>query len=136
MEYTHITDIAAAAKVMRPARQQAAHHGSGRQLPGTRTLGPAEIVLIGVCIACLVLVVAAGLHSADPPAPDVWTAVLVPQSGTVWDLAREHPATGLTTAETVDLILAHNGLSSATLFVGQSVAVPAGETVLSVADRR
>jgi hypothetical protein len=93
-------------------------------------------VLIGICIACVVLVVTAGLHSAEPPAPDVWTTVSVPQSGTVWDLARENPVTGLTTAETVDLILAYNGLSSATLFVGQSVAVPAGEAALSVADRR
>lgn len=94
-------------------------------------------------LAGIALVIAAGLvvilslaTDVNPPARFTWSAVSVDPSGTLWEIAAEHPVEGLSTAQTVDLIRDENGLASSTLHTGQTLVVPANaDNLLSVAQR-
>ena len=76
-------------------------------------------------LAVLALTVVSALHAPAPPEVSDWASVRVPENGTLWDLAREHGVSGLSTAETVTLIRARNDLPTGSLVVGQSLQVPA-----------
>lgn len=95
-----------------------------RRASGTTESHLTDIALLGICAVCLVV---AGVTAAlTPAAPDPagWAAVTVPENATLWDIARSNPVPGLSTAETVAAIRAHNGLESAVVLVGQSLQVP------------
>ncbi|MBN2847726.1 MAG: hypothetical protein JXP72_04650 [Coriobacteriia bacterium] len=76
-------------------------------------------------LAVLVLTAISALQAPARPEVANWASVRVPDNGTLWDLAREHPVSGLSTAETVALIRTRNDLPTGSLVVGQALQVPA-----------
>jgi LysM repeat protein len=90
-------------------------------------------VVIGIAILACVL---AGLYvmarvdfsnraSVSRAAQSVeMSQVVVTPGDSLWNIAQEHEVEGLTTQQTVDLILSTNALSSSTLGVGQTLLVP------------
>lgn len=96
----------------------------------------ARLAGVLLVIAAAIVVVLSLTVKATPPAPLTWSAVSVDHTGTLWEIAAEHPVEGLSTAETVDVIREENGLSSSTLHAGQTLVVPANAgSRLSVAQR-
>ena len=91
-----------------------------------RRLPRASDVVLGIAVLAVVALTAVSVLQA-PSRPEVsnWASVRVPENGTLWDLAREHPVSGLSTAETVTLIRARNDLPTGSLVVGQALQVPA-----------
>ena len=99
----------------------------------TRHLTPVQNVVIGIAILACVL---AGLYvmarvdfsnraSVSRAAQSVeMSQVVVTPGDSLWNIAQEHEVEGLTTQQTVDLILSTNALSSSTLGVGQTLLVP------------
>ena len=83
---------------------------------------PAETGLL----LLLVLALAACVFISRSPqvAPDRTTTVRVTAGETLWNLARSHPVTGLSTAQTVELIADLNQLEDRALAVGTAVRVP------------
>jgi hypothetical protein len=81
-----------------------------------------------VCAACLTLTALGAIAAPDHPGPAEWAPVLIAERATLWDLAREHPIPGLSTAETVSLIRERNGMADASLAVGESLEVPIGSS--------
>lgn len=111
-------DATTAAYAM-PSRHSARRRNAEISLPVVwRTAG------ILVVSAAVIVSVAALFSAPGRPAPVSWTAVSVAESGTLWGLAAEHPVSGLSTAETIDLIVEENGLTSSVLHAGQTVVVP------------
>lgn len=70
---------------------------------------------------------------APMPTPAGWSVVSVDANGSLWKLASSHPVTGLSTAETVELIQRENSLDSATIYAGQTLRVPNQTTAEGVA---
>ena len=56
-------------------------------------------------------------------------------NSTLWDIAEAHPIDGRSTAETVDLIAAENGLVGATIHAGQVLRVPGSQPAIALAQR-
>lgn len=54
------------------------------------------------------------------------TQVFVASGDCLWSIAEEHPVEGRSTRDVMTWIKEQNGLTSATLFVGQSLIVPEG----------
>lgn len=87
-------------------------------------------------VSAAIVIVFALAASPQQPRPVTWSSISVGHTGTLWEIAAEHGVEGLSTAETVDLIRKENGLSSSTLYSGQTLIVPAaGSEPLSVAQR-
>lgn len=115
---------------------------SARDAAGARLTSPGTIQRLGRIVYAVLLfsvvlaVIISSVLRAEHPQPKAWTEVTVQQSGTLWALARAHPVTGLTTAETVELIKASNHLDSALITPGQALRVPAPDgTDTAVASR-
>jgi hypothetical protein len=99
-----------------------------------RALGVAALALL---VLASVAVAALSLGSQPvAPEPVAWTHVSVAPYASLWDLAVSHPVEGLGAAETVELILAQNALTSTTLRVGQTLLVPADASDESAFARR
>lgn len=82
-----------------------------------------DVLLAAVALLLLIAAVASSVIGKAEPAV---TATHVVSSGdTLWNLAERHPVHGLSTAQTVDLIERMNGLESALLEPGVSIALPA-----------
>ena len=86
-------------------------------------LSTVEIVTLIVIAALLI----AGAVTAGPhvQAPAATKTVQVQTGDTLWSIARAHPISGLSTAQTVDSIVRDNSLPSATLSAGQQLVVVA-----------
>lgn len=105
------------------------NHAAGhRRAHHNRSAGGRQLARIaGVTLASAALAVALLSVVVQPAMPAVgqWTAVSVDRDVTLWELAVSHPVQGLSTAAMIDLIRERNSLSGTTLFVGQTVLVPA-----------
>lgn len=112
----------------------AGSRGTGARAPRADRMFSRVMVTL---VALTVLVVAASALSApEHPSPAGWTCIEVPGNGTLWDIASEHGVPGLSTAATINLIQAENGLTSSTLHAGQTLVVPAiSEASVAVAQR-
>jgi hypothetical protein len=108
---------------------------AGRRARPARAIGVADIALVAVCGAVLLLALLAAATAPARPEPAGWTPVLVSEQATLWDLARQHPISDLTTAETVALIRTHNDLTESSLIVGQRLEVPSGSPSTALAAR-
>ena len=87
-----------------------------------------------IIVAALVLIfVAIALHTFSSQSSDFENAlsstaqveIYVRSGDSLWNIAVDHPIEGLTTDEAVDVIREWNDLTSATLFPGSSIIVPA-----------
>ena len=87
-------------------------------------LTPAESSIVALV---LLMLLAAIWLTASPVSTDglATTRITVAPGDTIWSIASEHRAPGLTTSETVSLILELNELTSPTIHVGHGVRVPA-----------
>lgn len=95
--------------------------------------GSEHSCILSCAAAALVLVLALGgatvLARRDASATAAMdsvemTEVLVQPGDSLWGLAEEHGIEGVSTAQTVELILAWNGLESSTIQAGTVLAVP------------
>jgi hypothetical protein len=77
-----------------------------------------------VTLAAALVVVWSALTPVSAPTATAWTSVSVTEHTTLWDIAREHPVPGLSTAETVQLIRDHNGLPSDVVHAGLIITAP------------
>lgn len=66
----------------------------------------------------------ADIGSSGTPAATGATTIMVSPSDTLWRIARDHPVTGLTTAETVQALKDLNGLSGSQIVAGSTLRVP------------
>jgi hypothetical protein len=101
-----------------------------RRTPGALRL--CEVVLL--CLVFLAVVAGALASRADMPYSTPTVRVRVTQGESIWQLARQHPAVGLSTAQTADLIAEINNLEAGSVAVGSMVSVPAqgsGNTALA-----
>lgn len=90
----------------------------------------AALIVLGVVLIAVTL----GVGSSD--APEVPTMTVRVESGdTLWQLAQRHPVEGLTTEQTVELIVQHNQLDGATVQAGAQIAVPARTSEVATAQR-
>jgi hypothetical protein len=99
---------------------------SSRERRGRRGRGIAgliEIVAIGA-FALAILVTAVVYLSSDNVQVEAPQAISIGPQDTLWDIAEQHPAEGLTTAQTVQAIMDLNGLDVASVAVGQQLLVP------------
>lgn len=79
------------------------------------------VILLALFAALFVAATAAGGGVGDWPA----TSRLKVMSGdTAWSIAQAHPVEGLTTAQTVDLIIEMNRIPDSGLVAGSSIQVP------------
>ena len=109
----------------------------GRAVPArpTRRSGKAERTpawryAVGCLMACALIAALIGqVYRPSAPAVEGYIAVAVGESGTLWEIAAEHPVPGLPTADTVALIRAANGLDSDVIHDGQVLRVPAPAAV-------
>lgn len=94
-------------------------------------------ILYVTLVACAA--VAMTLSRAVPPerpAPAAWSAITVGDSSSLWTLAETHAVQGLSTAETVDIIIEANGLTSTVVTSGMTLLVPDASTEqIAVASR-
>ncbi|MDO8879753.1 MAG: hypothetical protein Q7W44_02975 [Coriobacteriia bacterium] len=100
-----------------------------------RAIGITDITLVSVCGAVLLLALLGAAAAPTRPEPAGWKPVLVSEQATLWDLARQHPISDLTTAETVAMIRTHNDLTEPSLVIGQRVEVPSGSPSTALAAR-
>lgn len=96
-------------------------------------LSPTEVGLI-LLVACSI-VVAALLSQAPSPADVRTTTVRVGTGDSLWEIARRFPVRGLSTGETVDLLVEMNELDSASIAAGSEIRVPAPPRTDAVAMR-
>jgi nucleoid-associated protein YgaU len=86
-------------------------------------LTPTETAIVVIVVTCLF---AAAWFSGRPALPPAHTtSVRVEQGDTLWSLAKQHRAEGMTTAETVELLAQLNRIDGATIRVGDVIDVPA-----------
>ncbi|MHB8049927.1 MAG: LysM peptidoglycan-binding domain-containing protein [Coriobacteriia bacterium] len=121
----------------RAVQRTAAHRTGNGRCTSPLTIQRLGRFAYALLLTCVVLaIVVALVVGVERPQPSAWTAVTVEQSGTLWALAQAHPVTGLTTAETVELIKRSNHLESALITPGQALRVPAQDSVaLAVVSR-
>lgn len=104
------------------ARTRHASRGADTLDPRLRTASRIAVAMLLVTTA--VAVVASVALQPEQPIPHAWAQVTVTPGSTLWDIARAHPVSGLSTAETVRVICSQNALSSPAVMAGQVIAVP------------
>ena len=127
---TMTTARAASQYVARARFERAAREGTHTretrrtQLARTHALSRTERVLLVLLAIALVACALAsrGIAPADVPT----THVRVAPGDTLWSIAAQNAAPGLTTAQTADLIAKLNDLESSTLVAGAEIDVPRG----------
>ncbi len=98
---------------------------------GPRRLTSVEMLVL---MALVVALIAAALASRAPAADEVsTTTVRVEHGDTLWALARAHPAAGLSTEQTAELIGRMNGVDSEGLVAGCQVLVPSAPSGAALA---
>ncbi len=112
--------------------QQEGRHARTRRpakAPARNRLRPFEIVAL---MAIAVLLVLGALHGQPQPGEASVTRTVQVQPGqTLWAIAQAHPIDGLTTAQTADAISRSNSLADSTLASGQTLRVPAEDSLSS-----
>jgi hypothetical protein len=78
-----------------------------------------------ITLTAALVVVWSSLTPVAAPSVSTWTSVSVTEHTTLWDIAREHPVPGLSTAETAQLIRERNGLPSDVVHAGLIITAPA-----------
>lgn len=129
--YHHTAPAATAVSYARArGRASAPCRAARHRHPGTLQAVPALALVLLVCalFACVFLARTPGID------PDHTTTVRVSDGDSLWAIARTHPASGLDTARTVEVIRRLNRLESGTLVVGSTLRVPARD-LTSVAAR-
>ena len=114
-------------------RRPAPHTGQPGRSRGrnqrSRTVTFTELLLLGFFAAAIVV---AGAHYLTPARAEVSTTASIrvgPQT-TLWQIAQEYPIEGLSTAETVQVLVGLNEMEDASLVVGQALLVPvAGDSI-------
>jgi len=91
-----------------------------------------KAALIALGAALIAVTLSAG--SSDLPRVSTMT-VRVESGDTLWHLAKRHPVEGLTTEQTVELIVQHNQLTGATVQAGAQISVPARTSEIATAQR-
>lgn len=98
--------------------------------------GIAARVAIGVLLVATLVVSTVSLtHAPEAATPASWATVSVSENGTLWGIAEAHPVEGRSTAETVELICAENGLPDGTIHAGQVLRVPGSGPAVALALR-
>jgi len=93
-------------------------------------------LVLGVLVASALLVSVASIaHDPEAPIPASWGTVSVSQNATLWSIAEAHPVVGRSTADTVELICAENGLPDGTIHAGQVLRVPGPAPTVALAQR-
>ena len=94
--------------------------------PQVRAAKRAHPVEWGMALFIIVLLVLALVYWMSAPATslDASTTIRITHGDTLWDIAAQHRLPGLTTAETVAVIREANGMSSSSLAVGDTLAIP------------
>lgn len=82
-----------------------------------------------VALACLIAGIGAlpTVRDLGPNRAAAATTVKVDAADTLWSIARAHRAPGVTTAETVEMIIAANHLKDASVRQGDVLSVPVAE---------
>lgn len=111
-------DMMARSRQRREARRQATEARKRRFWRG--------VALVVVTLAALAALAVRAGASGPQDMPRTRT-VAVATGDTLWAIAREHPAPGLGTAETVEAIKRMNRLADSRLTPGDELVVPAGE---------
>ncbi len=99
-----------------------------RTLTRTELLIALTVLAFTLCAAVLPSIL------ATAPAATPTVAVRVADQETLWDLAKAHPVSGNTTAQTVSIIRDLNGLEGSMIAAGEVLRVPAppsGQTALA-----
>ena len=104
--------------VTRPPRRRRHRHS-------TRSLGRLETALILLVAVLFATTLVWQLLGTDTVAIERTAVISVAPSDTLWEIAEAHPMEGLTTAETVDAIVAINEMDTSSLVAGQALLVPA-----------
>lgn len=99
----------------------------------TMALSATECGLVALVVC--VLLVAAFVSTSVRPDVMRTTTVRVDSGDSLWEIAARFPVDGLTTGETVDLIVELNDLKSVQVPAGSSLRVPAGPASDAVAMR-
>jgi hypothetical protein len=99
----------------------------------TRDRAYAETVLaILVVVALVIIAIASGTR---PPATSVTRTVSVSDGETLWALASANPVDGMSTSQTVELIVQMNALNGSEVAVGQRIMLPAASDTAALAMR-
>lgn len=89
-------------------------------------------VAILVVVALVIIAATSGSHVT---APSVTRTVVISSGETLWALAVANPVQGLSTEQTVDLIVRMNALDRSDISVGQQIALPASADASALAMR-
>lgn len=106
-----------------------------RSRAGARATLAARTAIGVLLTATLVVSIISFTRAPDAAAPSSWGTVSVHENGTLWGIAETHPVEGRSTAETVELICAENGLQDGTIHPGQVLRVPGSEPAVALALR-
>jgi hypothetical protein len=90
-----------------------------------RRLGAVETTILGLVAVMLALTLVWQFSASYSAEIDRTAVISVSASDTLWEIARDHPLEGMTTAETVDAIRTLNDMEGASLMAGQRLVVPA-----------
>lgn len=105
-------------------RPQVAYRSAAR-VARVRTLGPLEMLVLAIIAA---LIIASPFATRQHTNVSGGTRTLQVQSGdNLWSIAQQHPVKGLSTAQTVELIAAGNGLGHGRVSPGQTIVIPSEE---------
>lgn len=103
---------------------------AGHRRPLRKSVEIAALMIIAV------LLVMGALSAGSDTEVSVDTARIHTEAGdTLWGIAQSHPVEGLTTAQTVELIVTLNGLDSPSVATGGVLAVPQKAANLTVASK-
>ena len=102
------------------------HNAHGR---GAGRLSAIEIAVVALAAVTLVTcaLISTGRQGSVPSVESI--TVRVSESDTLWEIARNHPVSGLSTAQTVALIRDLNQMSTSAIAAGETLRVPADPAV-------
>ncbi|MHB1340168.1 MAG: LysM peptidoglycan-binding domain-containing protein [Coriobacteriia bacterium] len=106
--------------------------------PGrTRSARLSAVEVAAVALAAVALIACALISTGRPTTPAVKSiTVRVSESDTLWEIARDHPVSGLSTAQTVAFIRDLNDMSTSAIVAGETLRVPADATAATAMARR
>ena len=103
-----------------------------RTMPRRSRISAETGLAILVIVALVIIAITSG---ARIPAPSVTRTVSIASGQTLWALASVNPVDGLTTAQTVELIVQMNSLNGSEVTVGQRITLPAAADTAALAMR-
>lgn len=108
-----------------------------RVATGRRDASPQRIGLEILALVVIAALLIAGplMNRAHVPTSVDTVEVRAESGDSLWSIAENHPIDGLTTAQTVEVIAAVNGLNGPLVAAGGSLNVPQGATNMVVASK-